>query len=265
MPRLSKFKKNLWNDVLLALQLGKNSISRKYGSSFFGLFWYLLQPLIQIMVYVCIFRNVVLHGVKNYSFFVSINYLTWLLINSSISSASSTILHSGSLLKRYNINKFVFHMANLLENFVLYIFSLSLCLVFFWIKGAVSLSPLAILLLPFYLFILFVTVLFAGTIIAYIGTFCTDVNFAVSLISPLSVWITPIFYSIETISNTKRLLQSYLNPFYILIRPISEILCFNIIPNWHANVALLSLFSIVILTYFIVFKIYDKKIIYYTQ
>jgi lipopolysaccharide transport system permease protein len=120
-----------------------------------------------------------------------------------------------------------------------------------------------ILFLPIYLIIITTIIGLISIILAYLTPFVADIRYLINLVLPLMLWITPITYPIETMSEKMQIFQKFLNPIYILINPMTNIVCFNKLPNLYSHLSLFGLLIISYIVYRIVYKYLDKKVIYY--
>ncbi|MCZ7585889.1 MAG: hypothetical protein M5R36_22605 [Deltaproteobacteria bacterium] len=94
----------LWGFIRLDLR-------NRYGASFLGFFWSVINPLLLIVLYTLIFGYILQinvggnAGPKNYGLFLFSGMLPWLAISDATHRASSVILENRDLVKQVNFPK----------------------------------------------------------------------------------------------------------------------------------------------------------------
>jgi lipopolysaccharide transport system permease protein len=195
----------------LLIQLTQREIKARYKQSFVGYSWVLLNPLAQLLVYSFVFSIVFRFPTNNvpYPIFLFSALLPWTLFQSSVLTATQSLVANSSLLRKVAFPREVIPYSIVLSKIVDFFFS-SLVFVAFLIFYQIGLSASAFLFIPLFIIqILLSTSL--SLLFSAANLFYRDVQYLVNLLVMLWMYVTPIIYSLEMVP--KQYLWIYnLNP-----------------------------------------------------
>jgi ABC-type polysaccharide/polyol phosphate export permease len=196
---LKKFLLPITSYKFLLYQLTLREIKARYKQSFVGYAWVLLNPLAQLLVYSFVF-SIVFHFPTNnvpYIVFLYAGLLPWTLLQSSISSATQSLVENASLLKKVSFPREVIPYATIVAKIVDFGFSAILFLGMALLMRA-PLSPTIIFFIPIFVIQLLLT---AGLslMLAALNLFYRDIQYLTNLMLMLWMYMTPIVYPLSLV------------------------------------------------------------------
>lgn len=191
-----------------------------YANHYLGLFWNVIQPVLQFSIYYIVFGlglrsggDRVLEGIPFILYLLS-GIFPWLYISQGINTGASSILKNLSLLSKMNFPPSVFISITLSNN----VFNLLITSVIMIIVSV------AFDLVPYWHFLYFMYFLFSSMILIFGISLITSIlivkvrdvrNILQNIIRSL-FFLTPIFWSFEEANGILKVITS-LNPFSYLI------------------------------------------------
>lgn len=229
----------------LVVQMARRDVMGRYRGSFIGLMWAFFNPLLMLGVYTFVFGvlfksrwSAQSSGTMEYAviLFVGLNINS--MFAECVNRAPSLIIENTNFVKKVVfpletlswtlLGSALFHL--LISTVVLLIF---LLVVHGSIPWTAVLFPVVIL--PFIPFMV-------GSIwlLGSLGVFLRDLKQAVTVITPMMMFLAPIFYSKELIVPQYRNLL-YLNPLTIIVEASRDVLVWGRLPEW----GMLGLYTLV--------------------
>ncbi|MEM7343513.1 MAG: ABC transporter permease [Chloroflexota bacterium] len=211
---------------------------QQYAGSVLGIFWTLLLPLIEVLIYTVVFSKVLGRFSNNpdYILYLCAGLFPWLVFAKSLSSGCNIFRAKSAYLTKLAIPEEVFVAQSALDgvfNFIIYFCLLLVFGLFFehpfnWIIGLI---PLVI--------ILFQTLAFGLTLIlASLQVFFKDITEFVRVIINLIRWTLPIMYVEEILPLTIQAILVW-HPFYFYIIAFRDLFLdhtFPAITTWGAMI-----------------------------
>ncbi|PNH88031.1 sugar ABC transporter permease [Vibrio diazotrophicus] len=215
--------------------LVKREILSKYKGSSFGMMWSLLTPLFMLAVYTFIFSIVFearwgseVNSKMDFSLILFSGLIVFNLFSECISKSPSIILTNVNYVK-----KVVFPIETLLwVNLGSAIFNFSISLAVWLIFYILEYSSInwTLLYLPIYLVPTILFTMGLSWFISSLGVFIRDIAHIVSILITILMFMSPIFYPIEAIPESFRLILQ-LNPLVFSIDFVRQLLFFGTIPD----------------------------------
>ena len=205
------------HNISLAFSFAKRDFKERYVGTGLGKLWYILSPLIMILIYTVIFSDFmkmkldVLDSAYSYSIYLISGLLAWTSFSTLILRLSTTIEEKANLIKKINVPVYVFGLSIMITELFLFFISISLSIVFLLIVS----HPVTITFL-WLVPIMILQTIFAftlGMIFALFTPFFRDLKEIVPIVLQLWFWMTPIIYLASMIENKYPALLTY-NPFY---------------------------------------------------
>ena len=210
--------------------LVKREVRQKYKGSLFGLVWTMVTPALIVasywLVFTYVFKAVT---IENYALFLFTGLVVWTFFFGGVQTASSSIVSNANLVKKVRFPREIVPISAILANGftagAMFVLALPLCLIVN--QG----SYLPLLVLPvFVLFLAGLTVGF-GLALAGANVYFRDVEHIVGAIGVPWFFITPIFYTFDTLPNPVHGWLSnalyYGNPITPFLSAIREIMFFG--------------------------------------
>jgi lipopolysaccharide transport system permease protein len=231
----------LWSLVLLDLR-------KRYGASFGGFFWSVVNPLLQILVYTFVFGYVLdinvggNAGTTNYGIFLFAGMLPWIAFSEAVQKSSTVILENKDLVKQVRFPTAMLPLYVLLSGFLHELIALVIFVIILFAVGQPP-SPLAfglIFLFPLQL----ILTLGLSLIVSAFHVFYKDVGQFVAAVLTLWFFATPIIYPLNLIPEWLKK-YFYINPLTPLISAYRSALLGDEVTNLWAF-AYLGVFSFVV-------------------
>jgi lipopolysaccharide transport system permease protein len=225
-----------WRDLLREL-VGRDLKSRYQGSAL-GIFWSLLNPLLQLLVFHFIFRTVLRLDIPRFSSFAFSAMLAWNWFQASLLDASGSMLNSRELVKRPGFPVAILPLVAVTTHFIYYLLALPILMVFL-IMGGSPLTPTT-LVLPAVLAVQFVLTLGLGYLTAIANVMFRDAHYLLGLLLQLCFFLTPVFYDASAVPPRYQTFY-LLNPMAQLVIAYRGILMEARAPDWRSLLILLLL------------------------
>ncbi len=187
-----------------------------YKQTILGPLWYIIQPLINTMVFTIIFGNLAkisTDGVPPFIFYMS-GTVAWSYFASCITLTSNTFGQNAAIFGKVYFPRITVPIANVIISLLQFFIQFAifiLFLIYFTIQGS-SINPnMYILLLPLIILQMAVLGLGLGILISSLTTKYKDLTFVMSFFVQLWMYATPIVYPLSIVPEKYRLLF-ILNP-----------------------------------------------------
>ena len=206
------------------------NLRARYRNTFYGVIWVLLYPI--LMYGAQVFAFTVVFEVKdpNYPLYLLAGIIPWIFIVQSVEMCTGVYLQWGHSLKNLPIPALIIPSIQLLDNFINFFGAYFLILIFYAFQGKVTASQILISFFPTFSLVMFVSGM--CTVFALINVRYRDLKFVLSFLFSLLFYLTPIFYSINSVPVSVRWLIGN-NPFHFLLRPFQELFINGTTDNFY--------------------------------
>lgn len=207
-----------------------NELHFRYAGTGIGIFWNLIHPICEIIIYTIVFSLLISHGARgqSYALYLTSGLLPWRTFADAIAQGGNAFTQNATYLKRLAIPPEIFvakvAVTSLMLLGVYLVLLLPLSLIF---GGKLGLS---ILLLPLLAILLQGLGFGMELILANLQTLFPDIRQILQFLIPLWSWTMPIFYPDTVIPKSIQPFL-YLNPPYIFIESIRYVILENRLPG----------------------------------
>jgi len=234
-----RFVASLWRCRELLIQFSKREISSRYKGSVLGIFWAFAQPIMMLAIYTFVFGVIFRSrwprsggdgGIMSYALVIFCGIACFNLINECVGRAPSLIKDNINLVK-----KVIFP----LETLPLSVLGASLyhgAIIFLILAAAnavvnfsfhYTIIALPLILLPMVFMIMGLSWLVAG-----LGVVMTDMQPMITLFNTVWFFLTPVFYSIDSIPAAIKPFMM-LNPMAFIVDSVRRVILWGEWPQWH--------------------------------
>lgn len=242
------------HDRQLLSELTKREIAQRYKQSVLGYFWVILNPAAQMLVMSFVFSK--LFNVSNlgvpYSLYLFAGLLPWTLFANSLTGATNSLVSNAGLLAKIYFPREVLVASIILSKIVDFFLASSV----FIIMMLIFQIPVSWNLLWF-LPIFSIQLLFSyalSLLLAAFNLFYRDVQYLLSLVLLVWMYLTPIVYSPEIFPAQYRWIFQ-LNPMAVLVNAYRQV----ILAAGPPNLSSLGLAAILaILLYILAFRLFKR-------
>lgn len=212
----------------LLRELVARDMKLRYKRSVLGIFWSLLNPLAQLLVFVFVFGVVLPLNVPNYPLFLFTGLLVWTWFQSALFQATDSIVANPDLIRRPGFPTSILPVMTITTHLIHFLLAVPILLIFLvW-----SQSPItgALLFLPVLIVLQFLLTLSLSYMTAALQVVFRDIQYLLGIILTLTFFMTPIFYDASAIPEYYRWLYD-LNPLAQLVTAYRAIFLYGEIPN----------------------------------
>ena len=241
-------------------ELVKRDFKKKYKGTVLGMAWSVLSPLMMLLVMRLVFTNFFGRNVNHYTTYLFCGNLVFAFFNESTSQGMSSLMGNAGIFTKVNVPKYLFLLSKNVQ--CLINFGLTLCVFFVFciIDKIVFTWKFVLLLYPIGLLVLFN--LGIGLILSALYVFFRDMQYLWSIFTMLIMYMSAIFYSIDTFSPAAQKLF-LLNPVYLFIRYFRKIVIEATIPSPQFHLLMLADTCIAVGIGCWMYKKYNHRFLYY--
>jgi ABC-2 type transport system permease protein len=209
----------------------------KYRRSLIGYMWSLLNPLIMMVIVSAVFSYIFRFDIENYAAYLIIGQTFFGFLNESTTNAMRALIDNSSLLQKVYVPKYIFPLAKVLAAMVNLLYSM-IAIVIVIVFTRVVITPI-ILLFPLGLIYLFLFCAGISLAVSIMAVYFRDILHLYPLALLAWMYLTPIFYSIELLSERMRFLAR-LNPMYWYIDYFRKITLWGTFPSVKQHIVCLG-------------------------
>ena len=186
----------------LVRNLVRRNITSRYKRSVLGVLWTLLDPLFTMIIMAVVFGALFETAIPRFSVFLLCGIVIWNFISQSSTQAINDLMYGGSLMNQVYMPRSVYAFAAIgtgLANLGFAVIPLALLML-------VTGTPIswALLFLPISILIVSIFTLGFGLIMSAFSVFFADVINIHSILMQLIMWLSGIFYSLESMPERMR-------------------------------------------------------------
>jgi len=248
--RLAIISGNFFRKVLLQRHLIWNFVLRdlktRYVGSFMGLFWSVIHPLVLLVSYTFVFSVIFqvrpsLKAIDNFALFAFCGMLPWLYFQDTVVRSCTSVIDHSHLIRKTLFPSEILPITVALSNLVTHVIGFTILLVALISYGVLGWASL---LIPAYLFLLFLLAVGLGWLVASLQVFLRDTAQVLSVLMVFWFWFTPIFYQVEHVPSPYQS-AIRLNPLTHVVEGYRDLLLENVLPDFYSFLMLL-LFSVAV-------------------
>lgn len=241
-------------------ELVKRDFKKKYKRTVLGMAWSVLSPLLQLFVMTIVFTQFFGRNTPHYMIYLFCGNLIFSFFSDATKGGMGTIMSNSGIFTKVNVPKYLFLLSRNIQALI----NFGLVLVVFF--GFVALDGLTFtwkficLLYPVCCLILFNIGI--GMILSALFVFFRDVQYLYDVFTLLLMYMSAIFYNIDSYSEMTRNLF-LLNPVYLFIRYFRKIVIEATIPTVWFHLLMLADVVIALGIGCFMYKKYNTRFLYY--
>jgi lipopolysaccharide transport system permease protein len=201
-----------------------------YKRSALGIAWTLINPLLQLAVFVFVFQIVLPVSIPNYASFVFTGLLVWTWFQNSLFQATGAIIANRPLIRQPGFPIAILPVVITTTGLIHFVLGLPVLIVFLLIDG-VQLQPV-ILFLPVLQALQFALTVSIAYLLAALNVTFRDTQHTLGVVLQLFFYLTPIFYDIKNVPAAYQHLYN-LNPMVHIVNAYRDVLIEGTLPNWQ--------------------------------
>jgi len=247
LKKVIEIKDKVWTLAIVDFKI-------RYAGSYLGLLWSLIEPLILIISYSIIFPLILKVNFVDWFLFFVCGLIPYRYLRKGILELTRCFTDYSHILVKSDINLETIILVKAISTTLSFFIELSIILLL--ISFFVSFS-IYILLLPIIIFISFLIIIGFGLYFSVLYLQMRDLNYILTIIFEILLFLTPIVYRIEDIPSLYRGVYM-LNPITILIYLYQGILLYSS-PKFIEHISIVKGLIILLLFSFVLCIIGYKK------
>lgn len=260
--RKTRFKKGM---VVLFAMVKKN-IKNQYRRSVLGILWTVLNPLLTMIVLAFVFSSVFgRKGVDmDYSVYVLSGNIVFSLMRSATTMALPSMVNNYDLFTKTKVLFSAFPTASVCTAVVNFAFSIIalVAVMLFRLKNGIAFHATLLMIAFPWLPAIFLFCLGLALILCSVYVRFRDIQHLYSVFLTLWMYMTPIFYSLQTINNDKAQKILVFNPMLHYLSYFRELIM-GTVPSWQEHVYIYGFGLCAFIIGLMVFRSQKKKFVLY--
>lgn len=190
-------KKYLWEirkrkDLLFYLV--KSGLKAENRNSYLGYFWWLLDPLLNVVVYYLLVGVLLGRGedTENFPVYLVIGLVAWRWISTTVNTSAKSIIKYRSIINQVNLPKSIFPLSFTVTQMVNFVFGLAVIAIFLAVFGVMPSWQVVYLPLVMLVQLIFLTGI--GLFLGYITVFIRDIDNVLSHIVRVFFYASPVIW-----------------------------------------------------------------------
>lgn len=229
MNYVQKLKKNQF----LFQQLVHRDFTKKYKRTILGIAWSVLSPLLSLFVMNLVFSTLLGSEIEHYTIYLFSGQLIFSFFSDSTNQGMTSLLNNSEIFTKVNVPKYMFLFSQNVSSLINFGITLIVYFVFVFADGILPTWKFILLIYPIVCLVIFN--LGVGLILSALYVFFRDIQYLYSIFTLLLMYMSAIFYSIESFPQIGQNLF-LLNPIYVYIRYFRKIVIENTIPTIQFHV-----------------------------
>jgi len=201
---LSRFTRaSHWRDLLV--EMVWRDLKIQYKRSVLGIFWSLLNPLMQFAVLVFVFQYLLrlrVPGHTPYAPFVFVGVLVWSWFSASVQQAALAVTTNPELVRHPGFPPQILPMVTVTKNLVHFVLAVPVLSGFLLASGVVF--GVVVVWLPIVILVQYVLTLSLAYFVAALNVLFRDTQHIVGVLLLVAFYATPVFYSPEQVPERFR-------------------------------------------------------------
>mgnify|MGYP000990501529 CR=1 FL=1 len=187
----------------------------RYRRSFLGVLWSLLNPFLNMLVFVIVFSNLFRSQISHYPLYLLTGNMVFSFFSASTSGAMRQVISNSSMIRRVFLPKTIYVLA-LIGNNAINLFLTVIIIIPMLYFEKIEVTSAILFIFPAFLL---VTGFIIGVslILATVTAFLNDFSQLWSIILIFWTYLTPIFYP-ESIIPESYIHLYRMNPMYVFVR-----------------------------------------------
>ena len=236
--------------VILSTQSKLGAESQRH---YLGYIWWLLDPIINVIIFCLVFSLFVGGGRHDYIPFLFLGLICWKWFENSISKSCCSITSGIKIFSKVNVHKSLFPTVETLYHSWKFLVIMTMTLFIFLCLGWGH--SFYLLTLPLILITEFILILGIAYFTSALLPFLPDLKFFIDYFLKFLFYLSGIFFDTNKIPDKYQILVK-LNFFSGLLQSFRNVILYNISPNWAG---LLYAFTLGLILLMLGYYIIDKN------
>lgn len=235
----------LWNYREMIGSLVRRDIRGRYKGSALGILWMLVDPFAQLVIYTVVFSYILKSSIDKFYLFLFVALVPWIFFSQCLNGGSTIIISNQDMVKKIYFPREIIPISFAISQLVTLLLSFVAVIIVVLASG-IKVSVMAWICLPFVIIDEFMLGLGVVLITSGLNVYYRDVQYILSVVSLAWMYLTPILYPLDMVTNNVYRSLFYINPLTIIIENYRTILYYGNMPDLKM-IGLSTLISFVIM------------------
>ena len=242
----------------LLLNLVARDFKTKYRRSALGVLWSVLNPLLLMIVITAVFENIFRFEIEDFSVYYLTGVTLFNLMTESTGSSLQAITGNAALIKKIYVPKYIFILQKCLFSLLNLGFSIvAVFIVMLILRFNIQWTSFLLIVPVFYVLIFSAGL---GLLLATANVFFRDTAHLYGVVTTAWMFLTPIIYPIEILSEGMMNFMRF-NPMFYFVDYFRDVLMNGTIPGLQINLICAAISFGVLIVGIVVFKKTQDKFI----
>lgn len=223
---------DILRNTVLIIELATSDFKTKYASSYLGITWAFVQPVVTILIYVIVFG----YGfkstpVENFPFvlWLSAGIIPWLFFSEALTSSTMSLKEYSFLVKKVVFEVKILPLVKIMAAFYIHLVFIIIVFALYLANG--YLPTIYYLQLLYYAFCTLALSLGISYVTSALNVFVPDLIQIINIGLQFGMWMTPIMWSPNLFGpKIEKILQ--INPMFYIVQGYRDSF-YNKIPFWE--------------------------------
>lgn len=241
-------------------ELVKRDFTKKYKRTILGMAWSILSPLMNLLIMWLVFSNFFGNNVDHYAIYLFAGQLVFSYFTDATNLGMNSLVSNAGIFTKINVPKYLFLFSQNVSSLI----NFGLTLLIFFAFAAIDGIPFTwkFLLLVYPVACLIVFNVGIGLILSALFVFFRDMQYLWGILTQLLMWMSAIFYSIDSYSYEVQCLF-LVNPIYLYIRYFRKIVIDGMIPTPQFHLLAAAYAMLAFGAGAFMYKKYNHEFLYY--
>lgn len=229
---MNRFINDIKKYYKFAVYSAKSDLKSEIANSHLSWLWWILDPLLFMLVYTFIAEIVFNRSQPYFPIYVFIGLTSWTFFDKSLKNSVKLVTSNRAIVAKVYLPKFILIMSRLLVNGFKMAVSFSLVIIMM-VFSRVPLTPKILLVVPIFL-VLIVLTFGCSTILLHFGVFVEDLSNIIQVLLRLLFYLSGIFYALDRLKNIPHPFDQLIitcNPMALILLSLRQTMLYETIPN----------------------------------
>ncbi len=214
-----------------AIYAAKAQLKSEVAASYLNWIWWILEPLLTMMIYILVFGYIFQASEPNYTVFLFLGILMWNFFSGVVKSSISVVKNNRSIISRVYVPKYILLISLMYQYAFKFAFGM-LIEFFMMLVFQIKFSLQMLSAIPFFMgFFLFA--FSCSSILIHFGVYVYDLTYVVGIVLNFVMFLSGVFYSIEgRIPGVYGKIAGQVNPVAFFISSMRDILIYDKAPSY---------------------------------
>ena len=252
---LQRLKENQF----LFSELVKRDFKKKYKSTYLGMIWSILSPLLSLLIMSLIFTNFFGRNQPHYTIYLFCGNIVFSYFSDSTNGGMGSLLANASIFTKINVPKYLFLFSRNVSALINFGLTLGVFFIFCIIDGITFSWCFFALIIPIACLIIFN--IGVGLILSAFFVFFRDMQYLWSVFTMLLMYMSAIFYTVDSFGAYAELFL--INPVFVYIKYFRLIVIDNTLPSIQFSLLAVGYALVAFLLGALCYKKWNHKFLYY--